>query len=287
MAFYDGLQKYGCSVKTNARLKSAFGDTFTVQTAVFPSNFTAAAQAAKACKGAVYLGGITNTLVLEDIPLAVCMGGMKGIIDGERDIYVMGGESLSAACGWAKMRALSGMEQLCGIPGTAGGAAAGNSGCFGREMSDLIVYADVAIGGRVERVYAKDVSFSYRHSSLKGLILGVMLRLTPSSGEKIEEDMRVWRALRASTQPGRPSLGCTFKKCGEVSSAYYIEKSGFKGMTEGGAQVSEKHAGFIVNTGTATARDYYTLAEKVRAGTVSPHPLEYEINILGARTEPR
>lgn len=291
MAFEENLKKCGCAIKRDCRLKSSFGDEFTVKTAVFPSDFTAAAKAAKACGGAVYLGGITNTLVLGDIDIAVCMRGMKGIIDGERDLYVMAGESLASVCRWAQMRGLSGMEQLCGIPGTVGGAAAGNSGCYGREISDVLVYADVAAGGRIERLYAKDIDFSYRRSSLKGagLILGVMLRLTPSDGNKIEEDMRVWQALRASTQPGRPSLGCTFKKCGDISSAYYIEQAGFKGTAVGGAQVSEKHAGFIVNTGTGTARDYYELAEKVRAGV--PLPLEYEIEIINnmanTRTQPQ
>ena len=219
MAFEENLKKCGCAIKRDCRLKSSFGDEFTVKTAVFPSDFTAAAKAAKACRGAVYLGGITNTLVLGDIDIAVCMRGMKGIIDGERDLYVMAGESLSSVCRWARMRGLSGMEQLCGIPGTVGGAAAGNSGCYGREISDVLVYADVAAGGRIERLYAGDIDFSYRRSSLKGagLILGIMLRLTPSDGNKIEEDMRVWQALRASTQPGRPSLGCTFKKCGDIS----------------------------------------------------------------------
>ena len=280
MTFEESLKKCGCDVRQNCRIKSAFGDEFTVNTAVFPADFTAAAKAAKACKGAVYLGGVTNTLVLDDIELAVCMGKMKGIIDGERDIYVMGGESLSAACKWAGMRALSGMEQLCGIPGTVGGAAAGNSGCYGREISDIFVYADVAAGGRIERIYAKDAGFSYRKSALKGagLILGVMLRLTSSDREKIQEDMRVWQALRASTQPGRPSLGCTFKRHGDISAAYYIEEAGYKGVSVGGAQVSEKHAGFIVNTGAGTAREYFELAEKIRAGVLVP--LEYEISII-------
>ena len=117
-------------------------------------------------------------------------------------------------------------------------------------------------------------------SALKGagLILGVMLRLTPSDREKIQEDMRVWQALRASTQPGRPSLGCTFKRHGDISAAYYIEEAGYKGVSVGGAQVSEKHAGFIVNTGAGTAREYFELAEKIRAGVLVP--LEYEISII-------
>ena len=198
MAFEENLKKCGCVIKRDCRLKSSFGDEFTVKTAVFPSDFTAAAKAAKACRGAVYLGGITNTLVLGDIDIAVCMRGMKGIIDGERDLYVMAGESLSSVCRWARMRGLSGMEQLCGIPGTVGGAAAGNSGCYGREISDVLVYADVAAGGRIERLYAGDIDFSYRRSSLKGagLILGVMLRLTPSDGNKIEEDISILESRR-------------------------------------------------------------------------------------------
>ena len=123
MAFEENLKKCGCAIKRDCRLKSSFGDEFTVKTAVFPSDFTAAAKAAKACGGAVYLGGITNTLVLGDIDIAVCMRGMKGIIDGERDLYVMAGESLASVCRWARMRGLSGMEQLCGIPGTVGRVA--------------------------------------------------------------------------------------------------------------------------------------------------------------------
>lgn len=276
------MEKAGCDIRYNCPLTSTFGCTCVAEKAIFPRNFTAAVKAAKECEDALVLGGISNTLILNPPKEVICMRELKGIIEGGADLYVMSGESLNGAARWARMRALSGMEQLGGIPGTVGGALAGNSGCYGRQMSDITLYADVVKDGRVERIYAKDLNFSYRSCSVPGVILGVMLRLTPSDGDRIEENMRVWQAMRAATQPGRPSLGCTFKKCGEVSCAYYIEKAGYKGYAIQGAQVSEKHAGFIVNTGTATAANYYDLAEKVRTGVkkfcgITP---EYEINII-------
>ena len=278
------LQKCGCDVCRGRLMRCAYGSSFTVGTAVMPRDHYAALQAEKLCRDAPVLGGASNTLPLKDIPLAIVTENFRGIIPGGAELYVYGGQSLHSVCAFAAAAGLSGIEELCGIPGSIGGAAAGNSGCFGRELSDVLVYADVGSGGRAERVYAKDAGFSYRKSALKekGLILGVMLRLTPSDSEKIRKSMELWQKARAASQPGRPSLGSTFKKVGSISAAEYIEKAGFKGAREGGAQVSPKHAGFIVNTGGGSAEDYFVLAEKVRAGVEKSAGvlLDYEIEIL-------
>ena len=281
------LRAHGCDVRKNYSASCTYGSKFMVRTAVFPRDFTAAVKAEEVCRGACFLGGASNVLPLGELPLAVFTGGVRGMIANGRTLYVMGGEKLSSVCRYACALELSGMEQLCGIPGSIGGAAAGNSGCFGREMSDITLYVDVSVGGRVERVYAKDAGFAYRACALKGrgLIVGAMLELAPGDREKIEENMRVWQSVRASSQPGRPSLGSTFKRAGDISAAYYIEKDGFKGARQGGAQVSEQHAGFIVNTGGGTAEDYYILAEKVRAGAEKRLgvKLEYEVDIVAER----
>ena len=255
------LQKCGCDVCRGRLMRCAYGSSFTVGTAVMPRDHYAALQAEKLCRDAPVLGGASNTLPLKDIPLAIVTENFRGIIPGGAELYVYGGQSLHSVCAFAAAAGLSGIEELCGIPGSIGGAAAGNSGCFGRELSDVLVYADVGSGGRAERVYAKDAGFSYRKSALKekGLILGVMLRLTPSDPEKIRKRMELWQKARAA-----------------------IEKAGFKGAREGGAQVSPKHAGFIVNTGGGSAEDYFVLAEKVRAGVKKSAGvlLDYEIEIL-------
>ena len=161
------LQKCGCDVCRGRLMRCAYGSSFTVGTAVMPRDHYAALQAEKLCRDAPVLGGASNTLPLKEIPLAIVTEHFRGIIPGGAELYVYGGQSLHSVCAFAAAAGLSGIEELCGIPGSIGGAAAGNSGCFGRELSDVLVYADVGSGGRAERVYAKDAGFSYRKSALK------------------------------------------------------------------------------------------------------------------------
>ncbi len=165
-------------------------------------------------------------------------------------------------------KGLSGFEELSGIPGSIGGAICGNAGAFGREMSDLVLDMTFyhPIDDAVYTATPDEVSFAYRHSAFKknlGYILFAKLTLTNSDSDSVSARMENFRTIRYRTQPiGKLSLGSTFKRPnGNIPAARMIDECGLKGYSIGGAQISSKHAGFIINNGDATAEDYLSVAE--------------------------
>lgn len=195
---------------------------------------------------------------------------IKGInIDG-RLMHIACGETLMAAAKAAKVAGLSGLERLSGIPGTIGGAVTMNAGCFGDCIADVLEYADVFIKGKIERYSNAELSFGYRKSILREIndatIISAGLRLSSAKKTDINALMQSITASRKAKQPNEPSLGSVFKNCGEVSAAQLIEESGFKGVKIGGAQVSERHANFIINIGNATSADYKELCAVIAQG---------------------
>ena len=182
--------------------------------------------------------------------------------------YVNAGISLPQIAKLAADAGLSGLEQLSGIPGSIGGAIRGNAGAFGREISELV--SDVTIfdkhTSRVIDLSQDEIDFSYRRSSLidkKYIILGATLLLSASDSLKIKGYMADIYQIRLSTQPyNEPSLGSVFKWPVEgLSAAKLIDDCGLKGYRIGKAKISEKHAGFIINCGGATAQDYLSLVD--------------------------
>ena len=183
---------------------------------------------------------------------------------------------------------LGGMEGLYGIPGTVGGMLRQNAGAFGYEISDCFVSA---------RCFSKDtlsvdtydkngMRFSYRDSILADnslVLLSARFRLRPKMKKDILDEIARYSKKRRDTQPiGKPSLGSVFKRVGDVSAAFYIDNAGLKGLTFGGAMVSEKHAGFIVNIGGATSYDYLKLIEIIKSKVLMTFgiDLEEEIQII-------
>jgi UDP-N-acetylmuramate dehydrogenase len=185
-------------------------------------------------------------------------------------------------------RNLGGMEGLAGIPGTVGGMVKQNAGAFGYEISDRFVEAVCYIPKEksVKRFSKVDMDFSYRHSlfSEKSLILlSASFDFLPKSREEILSKMKEFRHKRLETQPIQyPSLGSVFKRYNGTGAGFYIDKCGLKGFSVGGAMVSQKHAGFIVNRGGATADDYIRVVEhiKKRVYAVFGIELEEEIEIV-------
>ncbi len=190
--------------------------------------------------------------------------------------YHIKGTSVEASAGvslpyLAKITAdsgLSGLEELSGIPGSIGGAIRGNAGAFGREISQLVSRITVydTKTSSFDRLKAEKVCFDYRSSSLMAenlVILSVKLSLSRSDKSKTNYLIQRYREKRIATQPvGQASLGSVFKRpYRDVSAAKLIDECGLKGKKVGGAKISEKHAGFIVNVGGATAADYLTLVE--------------------------
>ena len=186
----------------------------------------------------------------------------------ETSIEFSCGVSLPRASVIAMQNGLSGLEALSGIPGSVAGAVVGNAGSFGREIGELVSYVRIydLAEGSVYRIEAGDIGFSYRYSSLYHsgkVILSVGLSLSKGDKRTIQLEIDRYRSIRLNTQPcGEPSLGSVFKRPREdLSASLLIDKCGLKGYTIGRAQISSKHAGFIVNKGGATAMDYLSLAD--------------------------
>lgn len=187
----------------------------------------------------------------------------------ERELYAQSGATLVQLARTARDLGLSGLEFAGGIPGAVGGGIAMNAGAYGGEMKDVTAWVDV-LDGQLElrRLSPEDCDFSYRHSAFldgEDIILGAAFRLTPESGEIISQRMEEYKAKRVATQPmNYPSAGSTFKRPAAGIAAKMIDEAGLKGYTVGGAQVSEKHAGFVINRGGATCSDVLKLMDHVQ-----------------------
>ena len=192
------------------------------------------------------------------------------------------GVSLARLAVFARDRGLAGLEFAHGIPGTLGGAITMNAGAYGGEMAQVVreVTCLNAEGG-VETVTQFD--FGYRHSCFsdgRRLVLGAKLALERGEPESIRSRMEELSARRHEKQPLEyPSAGSMFKRPEGHFAGALIEQCGLKGLTVGGAQVSEKHAGFVVNRGGATCRDVLELVEQVRARVLAQTGVELEMEV--------
>ncbi len=180
------------------------------------------------------------------------------------------GAPLAKACYTAYRNGLSGLEFGWGIPGSVGGAAYMNAGAYGGEMKDVVVYCEhLDENGKLYRVPAQELQYSYRRSFYTGkplCIVRVAMKLNPKNREEIHARMDELMARRKSKQPLEyPSGGSTFKRPEGAYAAALIEQCGLKGLSVGGAMVSTKHSGFLINFKDATCKDMLELIEKVKA----------------------
>lgn len=187
----------------------------------------------------------------------------------DRIIHAQAGALLSAIAKKAYRCGLTGMEFAAGIPGTIGGAMMMNAGAYGGEMKDIV--SEVTIldaGGNISQYSCADMQFGYRDSVIAHeelTALEVTLRLEPGDEEEIKAKMDDLAGRRTSKQPLEfPSAGSTFKRPEGYYAGALIEQAGLKGCRVGGAMVSEKHAGFVINAGGATASDVRNLIEHIR-----------------------
>lgn len=180
------------------------------------------------------------------------------------------GALLAAACVHAQQNSLTGMENLFGIPGTIGGALYMNAGAYGSEMSDIIVSAQyLNADGVICTIDKKDMELSYRHSIFSensSVITSVTLKLEAGSSSEIKAAMNDCMSKRSAKQPLEyPSAGSTFKRPEGSYASLLVDQCGLKGMSCGGAMVSEKHSGFVINKGYATCSDVIELCDKVKS----------------------
>ncbi len=197
--------------------------------------------------------------------------------------------SLSAAC---QRAGLSGLETLSGIPGSLGGALCMNAGAYGGEIKDVVTSVRaINADGELCTVSRRDCCFGYRTSifSRVGFIaLSAELQLSPKNPELIREEMLTLNANRKEKQPlNYPSAGSFFKRPEGHFAGKLIEDAGLKGFSVGDAQISDKHAGFIINKGSATAMDVYHLMEAVQEKVYQMFGvhLEPEVQFLGDFSE--
>ena len=190
--------------------------------------------------------------------------------DASGHVAAGAGVPLAQLAVFACQRELTGLEFAHGIPGSVGGAVCMNAGAYGGEIKDVLSEATVLFPGEgIRRVTAEDLRFGYRRSLLTDVPEAMVLSavFTPEPGEEIAIRARMTElmARRKASQPLEyPSAGSTFKRPAGYFAGTLIEQAGLKGARVGGAQVSEKHAGFIINCGGATCRDVLTLMEHVR-----------------------
>ncbi|MBQ8416422.1 MAG: UDP-N-acetylmuramate dehydrogenase [Clostridia bacterium] len=207
-------------------------------------------------------------------------------IDGER-INADAGVSLSTLANAARDASLSGAEFAFGIPGTVGGGVFMNAGAFGGCMGDICVrseYYDTQ-SGKIGFFEGDAQGFGvrtsvYENHSPRYVILGAEMQLKEGKKESISAAMSEYWSRRRTTQPLEyPSAGSVFKRPHGYFAGKLIEDCGLKGLTVGGARVSEKHAGFIVNVGGATAEDVKRLVEKIRSEVLLQTGVELECEI--------
>lgn len=189
---------------------------------------------------------------------------------GETEIFCTAGTSLSKLCIFAMENSLSGLEFAYGIPGTAGGALFMNAGAYGGELRDVVKSAHyINEACEICSIDAKDMKLSYRHSIFSEqsnwIITDMTFSMIKGDYEQIKEKMNELLNKRKDKQPLEfPSAGSTFKRPEGSYASLLIEQCGLKGMSVGGAEVSTKHSGFVVNKGDATFEDVIKLTDKVR-----------------------
>ena len=190
-------------------------------------------------------------------------------VDGDT-ITVGAGLALAKLCMVALENSLTGLEFAYGIPGSVGGALYMNAGAYGGEMSQVVVSATVLDkNGEIKEVALDDMKLSYRTSTFKtngDIILSVKFSLNKGEKTLIKEKMDDLMSRRKDKQPLEyGSAGSTFKRPTGYFAGALIEKNNFKGVSVGGAMVSQKHAGFVINYNNATASDVLTLMEKIKS----------------------
>ena len=236
--------------------------------------------------------GLGSNLIVRD-------GGVPGVVVrlgkafakvadlGDHVLECGGGASGILVSSTARDAGIAGLEFLRGIPGTVGGFVRMNGGAYGREVADVLIDCDVILpGGRLVRLPKRDLRYSYRHSELpeSAVVVSARFQGTPGNPAEIGAEMDRIAQAREESQPLRTKTGGSTFKNPEGDKAWrLVDAAGCRGMTRGGAQVSEKHTNFLINTGDATSADIEGLGEDVRRKVYADSGvmLEWEIQRVG------
>jgi len=228
--------------------------------------------------------------------LLVRDGGFRGLMISTKNmanaeirggrIVAQAGAMLPKIASLALSAGLSGLEFASGIPGSLGGAIRMNAGAYGAQMADVVISCRVLIDGEIITFSGEELEFSYRASAIRedDVVLSAELALTRADPADISAKMEDLNGRRRDKQPlNYPSAGSAFKRPPGRFAGALIEEAGLKGAAVGGARVSEKHAGFIVNAGGATADDVLRLIEHVKRSVFEKTGvmLASEVHVIG------
>ena len=217
----------------------------------------------------------------------VTSGALTGLsMPDAAHIEAMSGVTMARLACFARDNGLTGLEFAHGIPGTLGGGVVMNAGAYGGELKDVVTEVTALYPDGVKVLTPAELDFSYRHSVFsagEGIVLGAKVKLESGDPDAIKAKMDDLMARRKASQPLElPSAGSTFKRPTGYYAGPLIEGCGLKGCRVGGAEVSSKHAGFVVNVGGATCADVLALIEKVQKTVYDAHGvmLEPEVKII-------
>jgi UDP-N-acetylmuramate dehydrogenase len=225
-------------------------------------------------------GGITGIVVKLARGFSEITIGADGIIAGAAALDATIAEHAAAA-------GLAGLEFLSGIPGALGGAVAMNAGAYGGDIAEVLDWAEILLrSGEIVRLPMQELGLAYRHANIPpgAVVIRARLRARPADAAMIALRMQEIKTSREATQPVRARTGgSTFRNPGHYKAWALIDAAGCRGLTHGGAQVSEKHCNFLINTGMATAADLEALGEIVRQRVrqESAVDLQWEIKRIG------
>jgi UDP-N-acetylmuramate dehydrogenase len=258
---------------------------------VTPNNYLELQQIVDLCKNNnmkfYLLGNGSNTIVKD------C--GFNGVIihTGNLNNVEMDGTKITAQCGAllpvlaqkALRSSLSGMEFISGIPGTVGGAVAMNAGAYGSEICSILQSVKVLTNnGSILDLRKEEITFCHRHTDLQDknfIILEATFNLTAGDKTSIKLLMETLKQKRQASQPLEyPNAGSIFKKSGDFAAGYLIDNAGLKGINVGGAQISPKHANFIVNKDNASAYDVLTLIENIRKQVKEKYNITLDTEVI-------
>jgi UDP-N-acetylmuramate dehydrogenase len=236
--------------------------------------------------------GLGSNLIIRDggVPgVVVRLGKAFSSVEVRRDnvLECGGGAPGILVASTARDAGIAGLEFLRGIPGTVGGFVCMNGGAYGREVADILIDCDVVLpGGECVTVPVADLDYSYRHSRLPdgAIVVAARFKGTPGDPATIGAEMDRIAAEREASQPLRSKTGgSTFKNPKGHKAWQLVDEAGCRGLAMGGAQVSEKHCNFLINTGDATSADIEGLGEEVRrrVAQTTGVSLEWEIKRVG------
>lgn len=239
-------------------------------------------------------GNLSNLIVRDGgiEGLVMILTKMNRILPDDQGIYAESGAAIIDTSRKALDQAMTGLEFACGIPGSVGGAVFMNAGAYEGEVKDCIAYVDIIDEkGQLRRISNEDSQFTYRHSIFQEkpcIILGAYFQLDQGDQLAIKEKMDHLTHLRQSKQPLEyPSCGSVFKRPPGHFTGKLIQDAGLQGYRIGGAEISKKHAGFIVNIDHATATDYTQMIAFIQETIMDKYQvaLETEVRILGKDLE--